>query len=81
MRTSHFFLIESDSSGHRLSVDQKDLGSFATRSEAEETAEHIARRLARGASLRFALDFKWTLSDLEIRTATLETPSELPAQF
>ncbi len=74
MRTSHLFLIDSDRSGHRLSVDGNPIGFFPTLGAAEAEATHIARRLVAAATLRFELDFKWTLSDSEIRTATLLCP-------
>ena len=76
MRTSHIFLINSDSSGHRLSVDGNGMGTFATLGAAQAKAAHIARRFVSGATLKFELDFKWTLSDWEIRTATLEGHGE-----
>jgi hypothetical protein len=72
MRTTHLFLIDSDHSGHRLSVDGNGLGTFPTLSAAEATATQIARTFVPAATLRFELDFKWTLSDSEIRAATLE---------
>ena len=72
MSTSHIFLIDSDSSGHRLSVDGNGTGTFPTLGAAEAKATHIARRFWPTATLRFELDFKWTLSDSEIRAATLE---------
>ena len=72
MRTNHIFLIESDSTGHRLSVDGHDSGTFSTIEAAETAGGVIARRFVPAAALRFELDFKWTLSDLEIHTATLE---------
>jgi hypothetical protein len=74
MRTSHVFLIDSDSAGHRLTVDGNGTGTFPTLGAAEAKATHIARRFLSAANLRFELDFKWTLSDLEIRAATLEVP-------
>jgi hypothetical protein len=74
MRTTHIFLIESDASGHRLTVDGSGTGTFSTLGAAEAKATHIARRFSLAARLRFDLDFKWTLSDLEIRAATLELP-------
>lgn len=74
MRTSHIFLIDSDSSGHRLTVDGSAAGTFPTLDAAETKATHIALRFLPAATLRFKLDFKWTLSDLEIRAATLEVP-------
>jgi hypothetical protein len=76
MRTTHIFLIHSDSSGHRLAVDGNEIGIFAALDAAEEEAAQIARRFAAEATLRFELDFKWTLSDSEIRAATLECPSK-----
>ena len=72
MRTRHLFLIDSDSSGHRLSVDGNGIGSFATLDAAEAKAAQIARLFVPEARLRFDLDFKWTLSDSEIRVATVE---------
>ena len=74
MRTNHFFLIESDSSGHRLSIDGNESGTFTTLRAAEAKAIHIARSFLPLATLSFELDFKWTLSDFEIRGATLEVP-------
>jgi hypothetical protein len=75
MPTNHIFLIDSDSSGHRLTVDGNGTGTFPTLGGAAETkATHIARRFLPAATLRFELDLKWTLSDLEIRASTLEVP-------
>ena len=74
MRTIHRFLIESDASTHRLSVDGNGNGTFATLGAADAKATHIARRFLCTATLRFELDFKWTLSELEVRAATLEIP-------
>jgi hypothetical protein len=73
-RTRHLFMVESDSAGHRVSVDGHDFGTFATLDAAEAAANNIARCLVPAAVLRFELDFKWTLSDVEIRAATLECP-------
>jgi hypothetical protein len=75
MRTIHLFLIDSDRSGHRLAVDGNGVGTFPTLGAAEATANHIARSFVPAATLRFELDFKWTLSDSELRAATLEFPS------
>ena len=75
MQTRHIFLIDSDSSGHRLSVDGDGIGNFTTLGAAEIEATQLARRWAPAANLRFALDFKWTLSESEIRTANMECPS------
>jgi hypothetical protein len=74
MTTNHIFLVNSDSSGHRLSVDGNEIGTFATLNEAEEQAVHIARGYVPAATLSFELDFKWTLTDLEVHAATLECP-------
>ena len=74
MPTIHIFLIDSDSSGHRLTVDASGTGTFPTLGAAEAQATQIARRFLPAATLRFVLDFKWTLSDLETRAATLEVP-------
>ena len=72
MSTNHIFLIDSDSSGHRLTVDGNGAGTFASRSAAEAMAAYLASRFLPTAKLKFELDFKWTLSDLEIRAATLK---------
>ena len=72
MTTDKTFLIESERSRHRLSLNARELSSFSTLEAAEAEAQKIAAYLVPGASLRFELDFKWTLSDLEIRAATLE---------
>lgn len=74
MPTIHIFLIDSDSSGHRLTVDGNGAGTFPTLGAAEAKATHLARRFLPAATLRFELDFRWTLSDLEIRAATLQVP-------
>jgi hypothetical protein len=72
MRTNHLFLIDSDSSGHRLSVDGNAIGCFDTLHAAEAKAAQLAWLFVPEATLRFELDFKWTLSDSEIRVATVE---------
>jgi hypothetical protein len=72
MRRRNMFLIESESSSHRLLVDGRKISTFATLRAAEAEANKLANRLVPGASLRFELDSKWTLSDLEIRAETLE---------
>ena len=71
MTTDNTFLIESGRSRHRLSLNGRELSSFTTLEAAETEARDIAAYLAPGTALRFELDFKWTLSDLEIRAATL----------
>ena len=68
MQHAHSFLIESDRASHELVLDGKVLGRFPTLEAAEVEANRIA-----GASLRFELDLKSTLMDLEIRGATLES--------
>jgi hypothetical protein len=72
MRKRSTFLIESERSGHRLFVNGQKIATFATLEAAEAEANQIANRTIPGTTLRFELDFKWTLTDLEIRTATLE---------
>ena len=76
MRNTHTFVIESDGAKHDLLLDGQTIGSFSTFEAAEVAANGIASRTAPGASLKFQLDFKWTLSDLEMRAATLEWESE-----
>jgi len=75
MQKSDLFLIESDQSGNKLSWNGQDIASFTTLDAAEVEAQKLASRAVPGAALKFALDFKWTLSDLEIRAATLERVS------
>ena len=72
MRKSNTFLIESQRSRHSLLVDGQKIATFATLDGAKAEANKVANRTMAGATLRFELDFKWTLSDLEIRAATLE---------
>jgi hypothetical protein len=76
MQTDHLFVIDSDSSGHRLFLDGDEIGAFRTLNVAEAKAAAIARGLFPVATLDFALDFKWTLSDVEIRTASFTYPRE-----
>ena len=76
MQKDDLFLIESDRSGNKLSLNGHDIAKFATLDAAEAEAQKVARREVPGASLKFELDFKWTLSDLEIRAATLEWVSK-----
>jgi hypothetical protein len=76
MQKNDLFLIESDRSGNRLSLNGKSVGTFDTLDEAEAEAQNVANRAVPGASLKFELDFKWTLSELEIHAATLERVSE-----
>jgi hypothetical protein len=73
MRNKHnVFLIESELSKHKLYLNGQLIGRFATLEAAEAEANKIANRVAPGAALRFGLDFKWTLSDVEMRAAQLE---------
>jgi hypothetical protein len=71
------FLIESESFTHELSLNGRKISTFTTLGEAEAEAGKIAERAVPGAKLRFELDFKWTLSDLEIRGAILESHGEV----
>jgi hypothetical protein len=72
VRSSYTFLIDSELSGHRLLLNGQEIATFATLDAAEAEATKVANRLAPGAALRFELDFKSTLTDLESRAATLE---------
>jgi len=76
MQKNDLFLIESDRSGNKLSLNGQDIATFATLDAAEVEAQKVASSAVPGASLKFELDFKWTLSELEIRAATLERVSE-----
>ena len=75
MQLKDLFLIESDGSGNRLSLNGQSVATFSTLDAAEKAAGKVANQTIPGASLKFELDFKWTLSDLEIRAATLERPT------
>ena len=72
MRKSYNFLIESERSRNKLFLNGQEIATFATLEAAEAEANKVANRTIPGATLRFELDFKWTLSDLEIRAARLE---------
>jgi hypothetical protein len=73
MRNKHtFFLIESEPARHKLYLNGHLIATFATLDAAEAEANKIADRAVPGAKLRFGLDFKWTLSDLEMRAAQLD---------
>ena len=80
MRTRYNFLIDSDLSGHRLLLNGQEIATFATLDAAEAAAAEVVNRAVPGATLRFELDFKWTLTDLETRAATLEWQSGQPNQ-
>ena len=71
MRKNYYFLIDSERAGHKLSLNGQEIATFATLGAAETEANKVANRLVPGANLRFELDFKWTLTDLEMRAATL----------
>ena len=71
MRQSYNFFIESERAGHTLLLNSQKIATFATLDAAEAEANKIANRAVPGANLRFELDFKWTLTDLEMRAATL----------
>lgn len=75
MRNRYNFLIESERSEHRLSLNGHEIATFATLHAAEAEATKVANRMAPGATLKFALDFKWIMSDLEIRVGTLDWES------
>jgi hypothetical protein len=72
MRNSYNFLIDSDRSGHKLSLNGQEIATFATLDAAEAEADKIANRVVPGANLKFELDFMWTLTYLELSAATLE---------
>jgi hypothetical protein len=76
MQSNNTFVIESELSRHRLFLNGQEIATFTTLDGAEAEANKVANRALPGATLRFELDFKWTLSDLEIRAATMEAESE-----
>ena len=76
MQTSNMFLIESEQSRHKLLLNGDEIASFDTLEAAEEEATDVATRALPGATLRFELDFNWTLTELETRAATLEWESQ-----
>jgi len=53
-------------------LDGDVIGTFPTREAAESEANRIANHETPGVSLRFELDLKSTLNNLEIRGATFE---------
>jgi hypothetical protein len=75
MRQSYNFVIESERSVHTLFFNGDEIATFATVDAAEAEANRVASDVVPGAALQFELDFKWTLTDLEIRTAKLQTNS------
>ena len=80
MQGNNTLLIESEQSSHRLVFNGQQIGTFATLDAAEKEATELAERVFPGITLRFELDFKWTLSDLEIRSATIHAESEHPVR-
>jgi hypothetical protein len=77
MRTSNTFVIESEVSRHRLFLNGEEISTFATLEAAEAEASKIAERAVPGGTIRFELDFKWTLTNLELRAAILECEKEI----
>jgi len=75
MTKSYTFLIESERSRNKLLLNGQEIATFATLEAAEAEANKVAGRAVPGATLKFELDFKWTLTDLEIRAATLQWES------
>jgi hypothetical protein len=75
MRQSYNFLIDSERSSHTLLLNGHEIATFSTLADAEAEASQLANRVVPGATLKFDLDFKWTLTDLELRAATLEWES------
>ena len=54
-------------------MNGQELATFATLDAAEAEANNIANLVVPGANLRFELDFMSTLTDLEMRAATLHS--------
>ena len=77
MTKIHTFIIESDGTKHELLLDGESVATFSTLDAAEAEANRIANYATPGSSLRFELDLKSTMIDLEIRGATLEV--DVPA--
>ena len=80
MQGNNVFLIESEQSSHRLVFNGQQIGTFASLDAAEREGTELAERAFPGVTLRFELGFKWTLSDLEIRSATIQGESEHPVR-
>jgi hypothetical protein len=72
MRSNNIFLIKSELSGHELLLNGQEIATFDTLEAAEEEATDVANRALPGVALRFELDFKSSLTDFELRAATLE---------
>ena len=81
MRNNNTFIIESERSRHKLMLNGQEFGTFATLDAAEREAAELANRAAPGTTLRFQLDFKWTLSDLELRVATFQLEGKTAADY
>jgi hypothetical protein len=81
MPKSYTFLIESERSRNKLFLNGKEIGTFATLNAAKAEAAKVANSAVPGATLIFELDFKWTLTDLEIRAATLEWANGEAARY
>jgi len=75
MQQTYNFVIDSESARHRLCLNGRQLATFATLDAAKAEANKVANSAVPGTKLNFELDFKWTLSDLEIRGATLNWES------
>jgi len=71
MQQTYNFVIDSTSARHRLCLNGQPIATFPTLAAAEAEANKVANRAVPGTKLKFELDFKWTLSDLEMRGATL----------
>jgi hypothetical protein len=56
MRGNNTFVIESEMSRHRLLLNGREIGTFATVDAAEREATEVANRAVPGAKLRFELD-------------------------
>jgi hypothetical protein len=76
MRKTYTFLIESERSRNKLFLNGQKIATLATLEAAEAEANQVANRTILGATLRFELDFKWTLTNLEIRTAALKAQGD-----
>jgi hypothetical protein len=75
MQGHNTFIIESEQGSHRLLFNEQQIGTFGTLAAAEKEAVELAECAVPGITLHFDLDLKWTLSDLEIRSAAFETES------
>lgn len=78
MEGNRTFSIESEPGRHILAFNGQEIGTFGTLEAAEREAGELARQTIPGVELHFELDFQWTLSNLEIRVATLEDGGPVP---